>query len=73
MFGEFLDGHRIEAPWDDGLADAAVLRAKNSFVGRASGVLQAYDDLSGKLLWTSPKLLAGVNAAPITYSANGRQ
>jgi len=43
------------------------------FVGRNNGTLQAYNDLTGKLVWTSPKLAAGVNAAPITYSVNGKQ
>jgi len=43
------------------------------FVGRNNGTLQAYNDLNGKLLWTSPKLAAGANAAPMTYSVNGKQ
>ena len=43
------------------------------FVGRNNQTLQAYDDLTGKLLWTSPKLLASVNAAPMVYSVNGKQ
>ncbi len=43
------------------------------FVGRNRGYLQAYDDLTGKLLWTSPKLVASVNAPPMTYSVNGKQ
>ena len=43
------------------------------FVGRAAGTLQAYDDSTGKLLWTSPKLASGVAAAPMTYTANGKQ
>ena len=44
-----------------------------SRVGRNNGTLQAYNDLNGKLLWTSPKLAAGANAAPMTYSVNGKQ
>jgi alcohol dehydrogenase (cytochrome c) len=43
------------------------------FVGRNNGTFQAYDDTTGKLLWTSPQLAAGVNAAPITYNVNGKQ
>jgi PQQ-dependent dehydrogenase (methanol/ethanol family) len=43
------------------------------FVGRNNNTLQAYDDLTGKLLWTSPKLLASVNAAPMVYSVNGKE
>jgi len=43
------------------------------FVGRNDGRLQAYDDQSGKLLWSSPKLLASVAAPPMTYTANGQQ
>ncbi|HEY3922071.1 MAG TPA: PQQ-binding-like beta-propeller repeat protein [Gaiellaceae bacterium] len=43
------------------------------FVGRNNGEFQAYSDTTGKLLWTSPKLAAGINAAPITYSVNGKQ
>jgi PQQ-dependent dehydrogenase (methanol/ethanol family) len=43
------------------------------FVGRTGGYLQAYNDMNGKLLWTSPKLAAGANAAAMTYSVNGKQ
>jgi quinohemoprotein ethanol dehydrogenase len=43
------------------------------FVGRNDNTFQAYDDLTGKLLWTSPKLLASVNAAPMVYSVNGKE
>jgi quinohemoprotein ethanol dehydrogenase len=43
------------------------------FVGRSGGYLQAYNDLNGKLLWTSPKLAAGANAAAMTYEVNGKQ
>jgi PQQ-dependent dehydrogenase (methanol/ethanol family) len=43
------------------------------FVGRSDGHFQAYDDLTGKLLWTSPKLAAGANAAAMTYAINGKQ
>jgi len=43
------------------------------FVGRSGGTLQAYSAKNGKLLWQSPKLAAGVNAAPIAYTANGKE
>jgi len=43
------------------------------FVGRNDGRLQAYDDQSGKLLWSSPKLLASVAAPPMTYTVDGKQ
>lgn len=43
------------------------------FVGTNEGFLKAYDARNGKLLWTSPKLKAGVNAPPVTYTANGKQ
>jgi quinohemoprotein ethanol dehydrogenase len=43
------------------------------FVGRTGGRLQAYSDLTGKLLWTSPQLAAGANAAAMTYEVNGKQ
>jgi alcohol dehydrogenase (cytochrome c) len=43
------------------------------FVGRNNGTFQAYNDLNGKLEWTSPKLAAGVNAAPMSYTVNGKQ
>jgi alcohol dehydrogenase (cytochrome c) len=35
--------------------------------------LQAYDDQTGKLLWSSPKLLASVAAPPMTYTVNDKQ
>jgi glucose dehydrogenase len=43
------------------------------FVGRSKGYLQAYNAKNGKLLWTSPKLGGGANAAPMTYTSNGSQ
>lgn len=43
------------------------------FVGRNSGHFQAYDAKNGKLLWTSPELGAGVNAAPSVYAVGGRE
>jgi alcohol dehydrogenase (cytochrome c) len=43
------------------------------FVGRNKGYLEAYDARNGKLAWRSPKLRAGVNAAPAAYSINGKQ
>jgi quinohemoprotein ethanol dehydrogenase len=43
------------------------------FVGRNNNTLQAYDDQTGKLLWTSPKLLASVAAPPMTYTVDGKQ
>jgi PQQ-dependent dehydrogenase (methanol/ethanol family) len=43
------------------------------FVGRSNNTLQAYDANTGKLLWTSPKLEAAVGAAPMTWSAGGKQ
>jgi quinohemoprotein ethanol dehydrogenase len=43
------------------------------FVGRGTNFLEAYHARTGRRLWRSPKLLAGVNAAPVTYTANGKQ
>jgi quinohemoprotein ethanol dehydrogenase len=43
------------------------------FVGRNNRTLQAYDDRTGKLLWTSPKLLAAVAAPPMTYTVDDKQ
>ena len=43
------------------------------FVGRNAGYLEAYNARTGKRLWRSPKLKAGVNAAPAIYAANGKQ
>jgi PQQ-dependent dehydrogenase (methanol/ethanol family) len=43
------------------------------FVGRSDRRLQAYDDQTGKLLWSSPKLLASVAAPPMTYTVNDKQ
>jgi len=43
------------------------------FVGRNDQRLQAYDDQTGKLLWSSPKLLASVAAPPMTYTVDGKQ
>jgi quinohemoprotein ethanol dehydrogenase len=43
------------------------------FVGRNDGRFQAYDDQSGKLLWSSPNLLASVAVPPMTYTVAGQQ
>jgi len=43
------------------------------FVGRNSGALQAYNDTTGKLLWSSPKYPQSIDAPAITYSLNGKQ
>jgi PQQ-dependent dehydrogenase (methanol/ethanol family) len=43
------------------------------FVGRNDNRLQAYDDKTGKLLWSSPRLAASIAAPPMTYTANGKQ
>ena len=43
------------------------------FVGRNNQTLQAYDDRTGKLLWTSPKLIASVAAPPMSYTVDGKQ
>src|SRR5262245_56944838 len=43
------------------------------FVGRFNQRIQAYDDLSGKLLWQSPKLAASIAAPPMTYTVDGKQ
>ena len=43
------------------------------FVGRTRGFLEAYDARNGSLIWRSRKLQGGANAAPMTYTANGKQ
>ena len=43
------------------------------FVGRNEGFLEAYNAKTGARLWRSPKLKAGVNAPPVTYTQNGKQ
>jgi glucose dehydrogenase len=42
------------------------------FMGRATGWFDAYDDKTGKRLW-SFRTGAGCNAAPVTYRVQGRQ
>lgn len=43
------------------------------FVGRNDGSLQAYNDATGKLLWSSQKYPQSIAAPPMTYSVNGKQ
>ncbi len=43
------------------------------FVGTNEGFLHAYNARNGNLLWKSPKLKGGVNAPPVTYTANDKQ
>jgi PQQ-dependent dehydrogenase (methanol/ethanol family) len=42
------------------------------FVGEANGLFKAYDDASGKVLW-SFQAGAGVNAGPMTWEQDGEQ
>ena len=65
---------RVQFPKNDLCYSGTANTAGNLvFVGRTKGYLQAYDSRNGHLLWTSPKLGGGANAAPMTYSANGHQ
>jgi glucose dehydrogenase len=43
------------------------------FVGRNDGRLQAYDDFTGKMVWSSPKLKQSIAAPAMTYKVNGKQ
>jgi len=43
------------------------------FVGRLNGYLEAYSSANGKLLWTSPKLVASTTASPSVFSVNGKE
>ena len=43
------------------------------FVGSTKGYLDAYDARTGARLWRSAHLSGGANAAPMTYSVNGKQ
>ena len=51
----------------------AVTAGNVVFVGRGTAHLEAYDARNGHLLWRSPKLGGGANAAPMTYTSNGHQ
>jgi len=41
--------------------------------GTVDGVLHAVNASTGASIWTSPKLLYGADAPPVTYSVNGKQ
>jgi glucose dehydrogenase len=43
------------------------------FVGRTNGYLEAYNAHNGQLVWKSPYLGGGANAAPMTYMSDGKQ
>jgi quinohemoprotein ethanol dehydrogenase len=43
------------------------------FVGRVNGYLEAYNSTTGKLLWTSPRLVAGTSASPSVFTVNGKE
>ena len=43
------------------------------FVARANGYLEAYNASNGKLIWTSPKLIASTTASPSVFSVNGKE
>ena len=65
-----------EAPFGHGdLCYSGVMSTQGGlvFVGRNNGTFQAYSDTTGKLLWSSPKLVASIAAPPMTYSVNGKQ
>jgi quinohemoprotein ethanol dehydrogenase len=72
-----LRNNRIawQVKWPNSLCYSGVATTAGNlvFVGRNEGYLEAYHARTGKRLWRSPKLKAGVNAAPAVYSANGKQ
>jgi quinohemoprotein ethanol dehydrogenase len=72
-----LRSNRIvwQVKWPKDLCYSGVLSTSGNlvFVGRNKGYLEAYDSRNGKLVWRSPKLKAGVNAAPASYTVNGKQ
>jgi quinohemoprotein ethanol dehydrogenase len=43
------------------------------FVGRINGYLEAYSSANGKLLWTSPRLVANTSASPSVFSVDGKE
>jgi glucose dehydrogenase len=43
------------------------------FVSRVNGYLEAYDSGTGKLLWTSPKLVAQTTGAPVVFRVDGKE
>ncbi len=57
-------------PWDGGaMATAGGL----VFSGTPDGHLDAFDEKTGKLLWTSPELSSGIIASPVSYQVDGKQ
>jgi glucose dehydrogenase len=40
---------------------------------RSDGYLEAVDTKTGASLWKSPPMDAGIGAAPVTYTAGGKQ
>ena len=64
---------QVKWPNDMCYSGVAATAGNLVFVGRNGGYLEAYHARTGKRLWRSPKLKAGVNAAPAVYSANGKQ
>ena len=64
-----------QVKWPDDICYSGVAATAGNlvFVGRNAGYLEAYHARTGKLLWRSPRLKAGVNAAPAVYTANGKQ
>ncbi len=64
---------QVKWPKDMCYSGVAATAGNLVFVGRNDGHLEAYNAKNGELAWRSPKLKAGVNAAPAVYSANGKQ
>jgi alcohol dehydrogenase (cytochrome c) len=42
------------------------------YVGQMEGVLQGYDELTGKLVWQK-KTASGITAPPVSYTVDGQQ
>ncbi|HEX7051049.1 MAG TPA: PQQ-binding-like beta-propeller repeat protein [Longimicrobiales bacterium] len=57
---------------DPAMGGALVTAGDVLFIGESSGTLDAFDAVTGELLWQF-HTGAGVNAAPITYMVNGVQ
>ncbi|CAB3698215.1 methanol/ethanol family PQQ-dependent dehydrogenase [Trinickia soli] len=68
--GKKVWSHWSKMPWNGGVASTA---GGLAFSGSLDGHLYAFDEATGKVLWTSPRLASGIIAQPSVFEVDGQE
>jgi alcohol dehydrogenase (cytochrome c) len=68
--GRKVWSHWSKMPWNGGVASTA---GGLAFSGSLDGHLYAFDEATGKVLWTSPHLASGIIAQPSVFEVDGQE